>query len=393
MLNSNKLPTLIASTDQLDAVCANIEAAGLVAIDIEFVWSTTYYPRLGLVQVALSSERCWLLDVLAIEDLSRFGKILCDRNIIKIFHDAPQDLEILHRATGAVPCNVFDSRLASGYCGLLSTLSLASLLKEFFALSISKEEQRSDWCARPLSEEQMEYALIDVKHLPAAHGELTKRIAARGRTTWVAEDCMELSTPEFYRPRDARHLFRKVKGWTSLTRKQLAVLRELTVLRETEAQQRNRPRRHVLSDESLLRLATAMPTTEQSLTQSRAVSERTGQRYSRGILEAVAAGLVCPQAQWPQIPELPANWREIKISVNSAIDWFRAKGTAEALDPILIATNAEATALVSDGLEAKPENHKLLRGWRRGFVGEDILGKMMRRERIDPLNNSNVQTQ
>ena len=95
----DKLKTLIQTSDELEALVRIARNSGAVALDTEFVWERTYYPKLGLIQIALSDEDCYLIDPLAIDDLSALGKLLSNRSVVKIFHDAPQDLAILRRAT------------------------------------------------------------------------------------------------------------------------------------------------------------------------------------------------------------------------------------------------------------------------------------------------------
>src|SRR6056297_3353400 len=109
---------MITSSDALHDLVEKARLTNAVAIDTEFVWTKTYLPRLGLVQLALSDEECYLLDPLAVEDLSPFGELLADPSVVKILHDAPQDLAILHSATGFIPKNIFDTRLAAGFAGL-----------------------------------------------------------------------------------------------------------------------------------------------------------------------------------------------------------------------------------------------------------------------------------
>jgi len=130
-----------------------------VALDTEFVWERTYYPRLGLIQLALSDEDCFLIDPLAIKDLTPLGKLLNDAKVVKILHDAPQDLTILSRVTGAVPQNIFDTRISAGFSGLSSTISLADLISVLLDINLAKTETRTNWLKRPLDPSQIDYAL------------------------------------------------------------------------------------------------------------------------------------------------------------------------------------------------------------------------------------------
>ncbi len=153
---------MIVSSDALHALVEKARSTDAVAIDTEFVWNRTYLPRLGLIQLALSDEDCHLIDPLALDDLSPLGELLADQQVIKILHDAPQDLAILHHETGHVPKNIFDTRLAAGFAGLPATLSLGNLINELLDINLTKTETRTNWLKRPLDEEQIQYAQDDV---------------------------------------------------------------------------------------------------------------------------------------------------------------------------------------------------------------------------------------
>jgi ribonuclease D len=161
-----------------------------VALDTEFVWNRTYYPRLGLIQLALSDEECYLIDPLVIDNLDPFGELLADRRTIKILHDAPQDLAILYKATGYVPKNIFDTRLAAGFACLPASLSLGNLIEELLDIKLEKTATLTNWLKRPLDQEQIRYALDDVRYLRAARVIIINRIIgpeikAGCRRSWI----------------------------------------------------------------------------------------------------------------------------------------------------------------------------------------------------------------
>ena len=139
------LNTLIQNEAELEILVSRAKKTDAVALDTEFVWERTYYPQLGLIQIALSDEDCFLIDPLAIKNLQALGQLLSDRGVVKIFHDAPQDLAILQRATGATPQNIFDTRLAAGFASLPATLSLGNLVKELLDIDLAKDETRTNW--------------------------------------------------------------------------------------------------------------------------------------------------------------------------------------------------------------------------------------------------------
>ena len=156
---------MIDTTEKLHVLVERARKIDAVALDTEFVWERTYYPRLGLIQLALSREECFLIDPCALEDLSPLGELLADPTVVKIFHDASQDLAILRSATGAEPKSIFDTRLAAGFGGLSSTLSLAALVEILLDVKLKKTETRTNWLKRPLHPQQKDYALDDVRYL------------------------------------------------------------------------------------------------------------------------------------------------------------------------------------------------------------------------------------
>ena len=207
-----KLNTLIQDEAALKLLVQKARQTDAVALDTEFVWERTYYPQLGLIQIALSNEECYLIDPIAIKDLSSLGKLLSDRSVIKILHDAPQDLTILQKATGAVPQNIFDTRLAAGFSDFPATLSLANLIKELLDIDLAKTETRTNWIKRPLTEDQVDYALDDVRYLRAVRVLLLTRIIGPKIKSWLQEELNLLNNPANYNGITGNGRYRKIRG-------------------------------------------------------------------------------------------------------------------------------------------------------------------------------------
>ena len=233
---------LITTSAGLEQVVERLQHADAVAVDTEFFWERTFYPILGLVQLATADGACWLIDTVRIKDIRALGPVLASPEVTKVLHDAPQDLGILARATGALPQTVFDTRLACGFAGFNSTSSLQALLRQALGIELSKAETRSDWLRRPLSANQVRYAADDVLHLLPLREFLLARCASDAVRGWLSEDLARLDDPELYRDRDPRLMYLRVKGSSRLEARQLAILRELGAWREEEARQRARRR-------------------------------------------------------------------------------------------------------------------------------------------------------
>ena len=377
---------MIDTREALEALVERALTAECVALDTEFVWERTYYPRLGVVQVGFAEDESVLIDAAAIPNLEPLGRLLANPDVVKILHDAPQDLIILRRATEAYPKNIFDSRRAAGFVGLSATLSLGDLLRETIGISLTKTEARTDWLRRPLSEHQLAYAHDDVRFLPAARAELLSRARARQREAWLYEELAVYDDPALYEEKDPHTQYLRVSGAGGLSSRQRAVLRELTAWREEEARRRNRPRGHIVPDKALTALARRLPRAKDELAAIRTLSDRAQQRHGATLLKVVARGLTLPPEDLPPRPTRPPDDEALTARAHFAMAYLTGKSLAEGIDPALLATRAETTAFVADGPEASPSQHALLRGWRRAFMGDDLLGLLAGRHavRLDP---------
>jgi len=370
---------MITTREQLKEAVREILELGSVALDTEFFWERTFYPRLGVVQLGLPDGRCRLVDAPAVGGfepggLEPLGRLLASRRVTKILHDAPQDLYILHRATGALPRKIFDTRCAAGFAGLLSTISLGNMLEELFGIRLPKTETRADWLKRPLSRRQVAYAEDDVKHLHAARDELLRRAGARGTARWVGEELAGLDEPELYQEKEPRQHYLRMKGTGRLTGRELAVLRELAAWREETARERDLPRGRVLADKALIHLARTQPRTNRSLTGRGRIGERTARRVGKALLAAVQVGLAVEPDQCP--PAAPGHRARGApgAMVDRAVELVRAAAERQGVDPALVAARAEIRALVTAGAGARPEDYRLLRGWRKKLVGKELVG-------------------
>ena len=365
--------TLIDSPDAVEHLVARAIEDGRAAIDTELVWERTYYPRLALVQVAFSEEEWYLVDASIPHLLAPFGPLLEDSSVVKILHDAAQDLAVLRRATGHSPRSVYDTRVAAGFAGLSSTVSLGALLREVLEVELPKTETRTDWFQRPLTQSQSDYAADDVRFLVAAQRLLTSRARDRGVEQWLSEELATLDDPELYAERDERLQYERVKGRGRLTPRQLAVLRELAAWRENEARLQDRPRGRISSDKMLLRLATRPPRTEEDMETLKSFRGARHQRQRSDILQAIEAGLAVGKEDCPRPPPRSRFDRTFAQRADSAIGLLEERSAQQRIDHALVATRSEVRALLRDGNDAKSERHRLLNGWRWGFLGRDLL--------------------
>jgi len=353
---------LVATAAALEGAVAACRASSCVAVDTEFVWERTYFPRLGLVQLGLPDGHTFLLDAPAL-DLAPLGALLADASVTKVLHDAGQDLAILHRATGAVPVNVFDTRLAAGLCGLGGSLSLQRLLAATVGVHLAKTESRTDWLRRPLTDAQIDYARDDVRYLCAARDVLAARLADAGRAAWLGEEQADLSLEDTYAERTPDDSLSRIKGQGRMHPKERAILKELAAWREAYAMDADLPRGHVVTDEVMVKLA-------QRRAQDAGAVERLGapRRHAEMLARAVRDGLA---AEPLRLPDTPREDETLGARVDLLLAYVKGRGLAEGVDPSLVASRSDVTALAAkrtgnDGLA-------LMEGWRRTFVGDELL--------------------
>lgn len=356
---------MITTAKDLQALMARAHQTDAVAIDTEFVWERTYYPRLGLIQLAISNEECFLIDPIALEDLSPLGKLLADPAVVKIFHDAPQDISILRAATQYDPQNIFDSRLAAGFAALGSTLSLAALVERLLDIKLSKSETRTNWLKRPLDVKQTEYALDDVRYLRAVRVLLLAKILPETKV-WLDEEMELLNDPQNYTGIAATERYTKIKGAGSLDTKSLAILQELAIWRESEAIKRDKPRGHIIKDPVLLSIARKHLCSHDAIHDCGEISTKTVKQYGDTIIQLVKKGESRAQEELPQTLHSTKLTKSEKVKLRSLQDYITLKSDVNGIDPALLGNKNELTKLIRQSVTPSRQN----RGWRKIFLAE-----------------------
>lgn len=369
------LDTLIQTEEDLDILVRRAQKTDAVALDTEFVWERTYYPNLGLIQIALSDEECYLIDPCAIQDLSALGTLLSNRSVVKIFHDAPQDLIILQRATGATPQNIFDTRLAAGFSNLPATLSLSNLVSELLDIQLAKGETRTNWLQRPLTDEQFEYALDDVRYLRAVRVILLSRIIGPKIKSWLQEELNLLNNPAMYQSQLDTQKFMKTRGSSSLGRQGLAILKNLTTWREGIARNRNRPRGHIIKDTSLIEISKKKIIKKEDLRTQGGLSEKAVSKYGPTVTKIVSTTLAQPENGYPEVKRPTRLNKADGEALEKLKGLITLKGDLLGVAPTLIGNSSELKTLVKTLNTRTAKTPKQLRqteGWRKSFL-EDFF--------------------
>ncbi|MEE3234636.1 MAG: ribonuclease D [Candidatus Latescibacterota bacterium] len=373
---------MIDTQKDLESVCDRAKSASAIAIDTEFVWNRTYYPRLGVIQLGINENDCHLIDAGAIVDLSALGKLISDPDIEKILHDAQQDLAIIHRATGAFPRNIFDTRCAAGIAGIGSTCSLASLIEEILGLTLDKSETRTDWLKRPLTDKQIRYAIEDISYLHAIREKLIKRIAEMGRSDWLTEELSNYDEPSLYKERDPRLQYERVKGVGRSAPRERAIIRELASWREEEARRRDRPRNYILADEVILKLARLAPKMAEDIKTVRGV----GRRDIVQIQNQIQSGVDVPDADCPRKKRHKRRIDDDTFDdlLHQSMDVLRIQCELHGLDAPFVASRAAIRSLLYSYIEGIDEQLPIMQGWRKNIAGKHIID-LLHKAKIKPF--------
>lgn len=351
----------------LAEVVGHLCDAPAFALDTEFHRERTYYPRLALIQIKWDDDLV-LIDPLQV-DVAPLREALLSPGTV-VMHAAQQDLEVLHRACGTVPADVFDTQIAAGFVGL-TTPSLSTLVERFVGHRLPKGDRLTDWLQRPLNDAQRQYAASDVAHLLELQRILTEDLGRRGRLGWVHDECESLRA----RPQgdaDPSEAWTKIKEARHLRGAARSVARELAAWREETARRTDQPVRFVLSDLALVGIAQKAPTTVDGLRKIRGLDGR-HLRNGAGeqILSVVARGREARAEPATQVPEdaAPQLERRLRPAVTLISAWISQVARDEDLDPAQLATRADIVDYLAGVADAR-----LRAGWRHELVGSRISG-------------------
>jgi ribonuclease D len=359
---------LITRTDELAKACAKLSTASFVAIDTEFMREQTFWPRLCLVQIAADGAEVLIDSQAPGLDLAPLFDLMVNEKVLKVFHSARQDIEIVHHLAGVIPHPIFDTQVAAMVCGFGEAVSYSMLVKRLLNRNLDKTSRFTDWSRRPLSDRQLTYALGDVTYLRDLYPKLRAQLDKSERASWLNEEMAILTDPATYEvhPEKAwRRLKMRIK-----TPKALAVLMELAAWREREAQHQDVPRARILKDEALYDIASQAPRTVEDLGSLRTLHNGFARSMrGRAVLEAVGKGLERDPDTIPPIERGEPMPPEAQAVVDLLRVLLKATAGRHGVAPKLIATSDELEEIARSGDTDVP----VLRGWRRKLFGEDAL--------------------
>ena len=370
-------PPLSYVTDQraLESLCHTLRQSPRLALDTEFVGEDTFIPRLELIQVATATTAA-VIDFPAVQasgSLDVFWELICDAKIEKVVHAGRQDLDLFALHAGQIPKPFFDTQIAAAMVGYGAQVAYANLVQRLYGTKLAKAHTFTNWSARPLSDDQIAYALEDVEFLLSIHTHLRDRLNTLGRLEWVGEEFARLETVVGETSREPQERYQRIRGWDTLKPKGAAVLREVAVWREAEARRRNVPRGRVMRDEVLLQLARHPPKSVNDLRGLRGVHSSEVDRHGGQLLAAISSALALPSSAWPEVPSERKPDPESTGIVELLQAVLKARAAEEGIAPTMLATSADLQALVEARQNRIALNIPILHGWRRQLAGDLLV--------------------
>src|SRR5215467_9336921 len=358
---------LVTTTEALAAVCARMAKHPFVTVDTEFLRETTYYPLLCVAQMA-SPDEAVVIDALATGiDLTPFFALMANERVVKVFHAARQDIEIVWNMAKTIPHPIVDTQVAAMVLGYGDSISYDQLVQRITGDALDKSHRFTDWTRRPLSDAQVAYAVSDVTHLRDVYLKLATDLEKQRRTNWVEAEMDVLTSPETYRA-DPERAWERLKSRVRKP-KELAVLIEVAAWREREAQNRDVPRGRVIKDEVIGDIAVQAPTTIDRLGHLRSLPkgfERS--RWGEQIIEAVKRGLERDQKTLPRLDRFrPAPNGTAVVELLKVL--LRMTAERHGVAAKVIATVDDLDRIAADDKADVPA----MKGWRRELFGEKAL--------------------
>ncbi len=369
------MQTIAVNTQaELAALIPALMAQPLLALDTEFVRVDTFHPKLGLIQIG-DRQHEYLIDPLLMSDLSVLAPLLLAEKPLKILHACSEDLEVLARLCGAMPRGVLDTQMAVAFLGQGLQMGYQKALQEFLGVDIPKDESRSDWLARPLSEAQITYAALDVRYLPQLYDKLEAQLKAGGLFDYFAADCAQMLADQVRAlDVDLGTVYESVSNAWRLRPQELAVLKALTIWREHSARERDLPRGFLIKNGSLFTLARRQPQNLQQLGEVEDMTPRILRREGQTILNLIREARVLPAEAWPRRlpPPLPREARELFDALKKVAAQV-AQDIGMPADVLLRKKHAEGLvmALVDEAGEAAVP--AALKGWRAAVLTPKLM--------------------
>lgn len=362
---------------ELDRFLTDIAGVREIALDTEGASYHRFVDRIYLLQVS-TRDRSAIIDPLPIGTPEGLGRLLESPKVEVVFHDADYDLRLLRQDYGWKIRNIFDTRVAAQLLGL-KAFGLAALLEKYFGVKLDKKHQRADWSMRPLTPDMLRYAAQDTAHLLELRTILRNELERLGRLAWAKEEFERLEDTQ-WAAEDPAMSFLKLKGARDLTRRELAVLRELVPWRDAVAGAQDRATFRVIGNEQLLAIARQQPQATDALLAIKGVPRGLVESRGSDLLAAVRRGMECAEAQLPRFPKAPRWDRDPDFDTRvSALRTVRdAAAQRLDMDPGVLCSRdrLEAVARRNPGSLDEIGEVPELRRWQREELGAAFLAAL-----------------
>jgi ribonuclease D len=356
----------VTTVTGLEELGARLQKQPRVGLDTEFLRERTYRAQLCLVQLSSPAEVA-CIDPLALTDLSPLVMLLTATDVVKVMHASRQDLEVLFPVAG-VTAPVFDTQIAAALAGFPAQVGYAELVRRLLGRELAKSHTRTDWSRRPLSPEQVEYALDDVRYLLPLAEELHARLGQLGRLEWLSEELAAIGDAGGFAV-DPGQAWRRLKGLRGLDPGRERLARELAAWRERLAMEHDRPRGWILDDAALREIVMRVPRSKEALAQIPELPAGLVKRRAQELLACVAAAAIPDPA--PPLPGRPPSDPARAALLRKLTATAQGVAAGLGLAPEVLATRRELEELAAGSADAA-----VLRGWRRGVVGERLLAAL-----------------
>jgi ribonuclease D len=359
---------IVSTTAQLEACCKQISNHPYVTVDTEFLRESTFWPELCLVQMACPDD-AFIIDVLADGiSLEPFFRLMANENVVKVFHAARQDIEIIYNLGDLIPHPVFDTQVAAMVCGYGDSISYDQLVYRITSETVDKSSRFTDWKRRPLTEKQLKYALSDVTHLRDVYQSVKANLEEQGRAHWVAEEMEILTSRETY-DMPPKNAWQRLKLRVRRPR-EFAILKLVAEWRENTARANNVPRGRVMKDDAIYEICAHPPQKVTDLGTMRGLSRGFDKnRYGKDLLKAVRSAQELPESELPSMP-VP---RHVPEGSSAATEMLKVllKFIVEkhGVAAKIIATVDELEKIAADDEADVPA----LKGWRGELFGKAAL--------------------
>jgi ribonuclease D len=364
----------IETASRLKEIVRILGQAKIIGVDLESDSFYHYYEKVCLLQIATESAS-YVLDPLALKDLSVIGPVFSNPGIRKVFHGADYDIRSLYRDFQFEVNNLFDTQLACQFLGLPET-GLEAVLRNRFQVEMNKKFQRADWSRRPLSREMVDYAAMDGQYLISLARELERELEEKGRLTWVEEECLFLAKVRS-NPSGSAPLYLKVKGAGRLDPGSLAVLEALLEIREAQAQKSDLPPFKVIRNEPLLELAIKKPLSLEEMETGKALSRKEIDRYGTYLLRGIHRAMAIPEKNFPVYPrQARPDWpTDVRYRIKALKNWRDRQAKELEIEPGILLNNVLINALALKNPQSLKEMEEIpgLKRWFKDQFSWEIL--------------------